>query len=72
MAAIKYTSIINSFVSTEGYAGVMTNYIYYSLLVVYMDGTASIVEGKASDIQRYLFYLRTPQDEIEKLSQQIS
>ena len=26
MATIKYTSILNSFVSTEGSAGIMTNY----------------------------------------------
>ena len=72
MAAIKYTSIINSFVSQEGDFGMYTNYIYYSLLVVYTDGTAEIVEGKNNDIRYLLSYLRTPIDELKEIKQTIS
>ena len=72
MAPIKYTSIINSFVSTEGSAGFMTNYIYYSVLVVYVDGTADIIEGKTNEIKPLLRFLQTPQDAVEKLADQIS
>ena len=43
--AIKYVNVVNSFVSTEGSNGFMTNYVYYTLLVVNTDGTSQIVEG---------------------------
>ena len=72
MGAIKYTSIINSFVSTEGVAGIMTNYIYYSLLVVYCDGTKEIVEGKKENLGFLLDYLRTPVDELQEIKQLIA
>ena len=36
---IEYAQLINSFVSTEGQDGIMTNYIYYSVLVVFKNGT---------------------------------
>ena len=63
---IDYTSIINSFVSTEGSGGFMTNYIYYSVLVVYKSGRKEIVEGRLNQIQDLLRYIRTPQDELQK------
>lgn len=40
---IAYATILNSFVSTEGSNGFMTNYIYYSVLVTNTDGTREIV-----------------------------
>ena len=72
MALINYTSIINSFVSTEGAAGFMTNYIYYSVLVVYTDGTKEIVEGKKAQIAPLLVYLRTPVDELQDIKKYIT
>lgn len=69
MADIKYTSIINSFVSQEGMMGNYTNYIYYSILVVYSDGTKTIVEGKNNQIVPYLRFLRTPVDELQDIKQ---
>ena len=71
MADIKYVHILNSFVSTEGFAGNMTNYIYYSLLVVYKDNSRSIVEGKAGDIKWLLPYVRTPQDKLPEIKESI-
>lgn len=68
MAAIRYTSIINAYVSTEGSNGIMTNYIYYSLLVTYENGSREIVEGKANHIAHLLSYLRTPEDELQELN----
>ena len=61
--AIKYTQVLNSFVSTEGSNGIMTNYIYYSVLVVNTDGSSEIVEGKSHQISHLLRYVRTPVDE---------
>ena len=72
MAQIKYTSIINSFVSQEGSAGFYTNYIYYSVLVVYTNGKAEIVEGQKSQIAPLLGYLRTPVDELQDIKQLIT
>ena len=69
--AIKYTQVLNSFVSTEGSAGIMTNYIYYSLLVVNTDGSKQIVEGKSHEISWLLSYVRTPIDEIEDLKETV-
>ncbi len=66
MGIINYTSIINSFVSTEGYNGIMTNYVYYSILVVYLDGTKEIVEGRLDKVKPLLAFLKTPQDEIQR------
>jgi hypothetical protein len=71
MADIKYTSIINSFVSQEGMMGSYTNYVYYSILVVYSDGTKSIVEGKRDQIAPFLLFLRTPVDELQDIKQLI-
>ena len=65
--AIKYTQILNSFVSTEGSNGIMTNYIYYSVLVVHTNGMREIVEGKYASILHLMPYVRMPQDEIEEL-----
>ncbi len=65
--AIKYTQVLNSFVSTEGSNGIMTNYIYYSVLVVNADGTSEIVEGKSHQISHLLRYARTPVDELIEL-----
>ena len=72
MATIKYTSILNSFVSTEGSAGIMTNYIYYSILVVYENGLADIVEGKRDSVRPLLAYLKTPQDELQSLRRDLA
>ncbi len=69
MADIKYTSIINSFVSQEGMMGNYTNYIYYSILVAYSDGTRTIVEGKSNQIAPFLPFLRTPVDELQDIKQ---
>ena len=68
-ARIKYTSIINSFVSQEGSNGSYINYVYYSILVVYVDGTAEIVEGKKDTITPLLSFLRTPVDELQDIKQ---
>lgn len=72
MATIRYTTLLNSVVSTEGGNGFMTNYFYYSLLVVYTDGTHDIVTGKDRDIKPLLAYLRTPQDEILQLRKEVA
>ena len=72
MALIKYTSILNSFVSQEGSYGTYTNYVYYSVLVVYTDGTAEIVEGKKDVIAPLLSFLRTPVDELQDIKQLIT
>ena len=72
MALIKYTSILNSFVSQEGSMGTYTNYIYYSVLVVYTDGRAEIVEGNKNTIAPLLAFLRTPVDELQDIKQTIS
>ncbi len=68
---IKYTSIINSFVSVEG-VGAYTNYVYYSVLIVFDDGTAKIVEGNSDTIAPLLVYLRTPVDEMKEIKQIIA
>ena len=69
--AIKYTQVLNSFVSTEGSGGIMTNYIYYSVLVVYTDGTSEIVEGSNKNIAHLLRYVRTPVDELMELKETV-
>ena len=69
--AIKYVQVLNSFVSTEGSGGFMTNYIYYSLLVVDTNGSKKIVEGKADQISYLLPLVRTPIDEIEELKETV-
>lgn len=71
MANIDYTHILNAYVSTEGSNGFMTNYIYYSVLVVFDDGTCEIVEGKRDAISRLLRYLRTPQDSLRNIEQSL-
>ena len=68
---IKYVQIINSFVSTEGSNGFMTNYVYYTLLVVNRDGSAEIAEGRLHEISYLLPYVRTPMDEIEELKETV-
>ena len=65
--AIKYASIINSFVSTEGSNGIMTNFVYYTVLVVHDSGRREIVEGKYHEIIHLLQYVRTPMDELIEL-----
>lgn len=64
---IKYAQILNAYVSTEGFGGNMTNYIYYSVLVVYTDGSKEIVEGKYRNIAYLMPFVRTPLDGIEEL-----
>ncbi|MBR6040179.1 MAG: PASTA domain-containing protein [Clostridia bacterium] len=70
--AIKYTSIINSFVSTEGGGGFMTNYVYYTVLVVYTDGTREIAEGRLNQIEHLLRYVRTPMDEMDEMRETVN
>lgn len=67
MASIKYTSIINSFVSTEGSGGFMTNYVYYTVLVAYTDGRKDIVEGRLGEIKPFLAFAKTPMDYLSEL-----
>ena len=67
MASIHYATILNSFVSTEGSNGFMTNYIYYSVLVAFTDGSRQVVEGQLNQISYLLPYVVTPQDELELL-----
>lgn len=69
MANILYTSIINSYVSQEGSNGVFTNYVYYSVLVVYDDGSRKIVDGRKEDVAYLAAYLRTPQDSLMQVEQ---
>ncbi len=69
--AIKYASIINSFVSTEGSNGFMTNYVYYTILVVNTDGSREIQEGKLHQIGYLLKYVRTPMDDLEELRETV-
>ena len=71
MAAIQYASILNAWVSTEGFGGSMTNYIYYSVLVVTADGRRQIVEGKANEIQYLMPFVRTSQDELIQMREQL-
>ncbi len=70
--AIKYVQVLNSFVSTEGSDGIMTNYIYYSVLVVNTDGTRYITEGQLGSILHLLPYVRTPQDDLMELRETVS
>ena len=69
--AIKYTNVINSFVSTEGSNGIMTNYVYYTVLVVNTDGTSEIVEGKLHQVSHLLRYVRTPVDDLIELKETV-
>ncbi len=69
--AISYVQILNSFVSTEGSDGIMTNYVYYSLLVVNSDGSKNIVEGKLHEIVYLLPFVRTPQDDLIELRETV-
>ncbi len=71
MANIKYATILNSFVSTEGSNGYMTNYVYYSVLVAYDNGTKEITEGKANQISFLMPYIVTPQDCLEELEKTV-
>jgi hypothetical protein len=69
--AIKYVNVINSFVSTEGSGGFMTNYVYYTLLVVNTDGTTEIAEGKLNQVSYLLPFVRTPVDELRELKETV-
>ena len=69
--AIKYTNVINSIVSTEGSNGIMTNYVYYTILVVNTDGSSDIVEGKLNQVSHLLRYVRTPVDELMELKETV-
>ncbi len=71
MSGIKYASIINAWVSTEGSNGYMTNYIYYSVLVAYEDGTKDILEGRSNDIKWLMSYVRTPMDYLQEVCSSI-
>ena len=68
---IEYAQLINSFVSTEGRDGIMTNYIYYSVLVVFKNGTRQIVEDRAQNLGFLLPYIRTPQDTLRELQETV-
>ena len=68
---IEYAQLINSFVSTEGRDGIMTNYIYYSVLVVFKNGTRKIVEDMAQNLGFLLPYIRTPQDTLRELQETV-
>ncbi len=72
MAAINYITVLNSVVSTEGSGGYMTNYIYYSLLVVYKDGSKSVLSVKDREMSIYLPFIRTPIDELQNLKAQMT
>ena len=69
--AIQYAQLINSFVSTEGSNGFMTNYVYYTFLVVNTDGSRRIVEGQLDSVSSLFPYVRTPIDEIEEVKQTV-
>lgn len=71
MANIKYATILNAWVSTEGSMGMMTNYTYYSVLVAFTDGKKDIVEGKYDQIKYLLNYVQTPQDELIALKETV-
>ena len=66
---IAYAQVINSFVSTEGKNGIMTNYIYYSVLVVFKNGTRQIVEDRLQNLGFLLPYIRTPQDALTEIQE---
>ena len=67
MAAIKYASLIDCIVSTEGSNGFMTNYFYYNVLVVYQDGSRDLITGQKSQIAYLLPYMRTPMDDMTEI-----
>ena len=69
--AIQYITILNSFVSTEGSNGFMTNYIYYSLMAVMTDGKREVLSVKDSQMGMYLPFIRTPIDELQALEGQV-
>ena len=71
MAAIKYVNILNSVVSEEGSGGFLTNYIYYSLLIAYTDGTKKVVTVRDSEVSAFMPYVRTPMDDLKALQQQM-
>ena len=72
MAAIKYVNILNSVVSEEGSGGFLTNYIYYSLLIAYTDGTKKVVTVRDNEVSMYMPYVRTPVEELQELCSQMS
>lgn len=67
MAAIKYASLIDCVVSTEGSNGMMTNYFYYNVLVVYQDGSRDLVTGQKGQIAYLLPYMQTPMDDMDSI-----
>lgn len=71
MAKIKYTSLIDCAVSTEGSNGVMTNYFYYNVLVVYEDGSRELVTGKKNEIAFLLPFMRTPMDDLMDMKETV-
>ena len=71
MAAIKYAELIDCVVSTEGSNGMMTNYFYYNVLVVYQDGKRDLVTGQKSQIAYLLPYMRTPMDDVAEIKKTV-
>ena len=49
----------------------MTNYFYYTVLVVYTDGSRELVNGKMDQISRYLPYMKTPMDDLPDVKETI-
>jgi len=72
MAAIKYASLLDCVVSTEGSDGYMTNYFYYNVLVVYQDGSRDLITGQKSQIAYLLPFMRTPMDDITEIRDTVS
>ena len=64
---IKYANLIDTVVSPEGSNGFLTNHIYYTVLIVYMDGSKKIVTQE--NIGLLAPYIRTPMDEIFELQE---
>ncbi len=71
MATIKYASLLDCVISTEGSDGYMTNYFYYNVLVVYEDGDRDLVTGQKNQIAYLLPYMRTPMDDMMEIKDTI-
>lgn len=71
MASIDYITVINSYVSQEGVNGIYTNYVYYSLLVTYTNGSKEIISVNSRDLNRYASYIRTNEDSLKLLEKSV-
>jgi len=67
MAAIKYASLLDCVVSSEGSNGYLTNYFYYNILVVYQDGRRDLITGRKDQIAYLLPYMQTPMDYMDSI-----